>query len=139
MCGDKNAARGNLWAPADNIVKSSKEIVQEGKDYSIRMLSSTDPHIGQIGSTSLLPALWRTDFLLEFIEDDWTFDAIELPGQHKFIAQSKWHSVGILPGLFESCHLCYTADKSVVKLSTILNAEDRAYTAQFVPGGFRIE
>jgi len=138
MLEDKNAARGNLWAPADNAVKSSKEIVQEGEGYSIRRLSSADPNIGQIGASSLLPALWRTDFLLEFIEDGWTFDAVELPGQYKFMAQRKWHSVGMLPGLFDSCHLCYTADKSIVKLSTLADEEDRAFVAQFVPEGRRI-
>lgn len=131
MLEDSCAARGNLWAPADNVVKSSDEIVQEGEGYSIRMLSSKIH--GQIGATSLLPALWRMDFLLEFIEDGWTFDAVELPGQYKFMAQSKWHSVGMLPGIFDSCHLCYTADRNEVRLSTIKNEEDRAFVAQFVP------
>jgi len=133
MMDDSHAARGNLWAPADNSVKSSNDILREGDGFSIRKLPSTDQHIGQIGSSSLLPALWRKDFLLEFIEDGWTFDAIEYPGQHKFMAQNKWYSVAMLPGLVETCHMCYTSDKRIVRLSTILNEEDRAYVSQFVP------
>lgn len=136
MIRDCCVARGNIWAPADKTVMSSKELLCEGEGFSILKLSSKIH--GQIGATSLLPALWRRDFLLEFVEDDWTLDAIELPGQYKFMAQSKWYSVGILPGLFYECHLCYTADRNEVRLSTIKNKEDRAYVAQFVPEGSRM-
>lgn len=131
MIEDSRVARGNIWAGAENIIKSSQEILCEGDGFSIRKLSSKDH--GQIGATSLLPALWRKDFLLEFIEDNWTMDALELPGQYKFMAQSKWYSVGMLPGVFDDCHLCYTADRSEVRLSTIKNGEDRAFVAQFIP------
>ena len=96
-----------------------------------------DPHIGQIGATSLLPALWRRDFLLEFAEDDWTFDHIEL-AQDKFYRQTKWHSVGILPGPFVDGHVCYTASPNEARLSTIPNEEDQAFVAQFVPAGYQI-
>jgi len=136
MIKDHRVVRGNIWAGADNTVKSSKELLHEGEGFSIWKLSDKDH--GQIGSTSLLPALWRKDFLLEFIEDNWTMDAIEFPGQKKFAAQNEWYSVGILPGVFHSCHLCYTADRREVRLSTIQNEEDRAFVAQFIPEGSRI-
>jgi len=136
MIGDCRVARGNIWAGADNIVKSSGELLYEEDGCSIMKLSSKDH--GQIGATSLLPALWRKDFLLEFIEDSWTFDALELPGQYKFMAQDKWYSIGMLPGVFDECHLCYTRDRYEVKLSTIKDEEDRTFVERYVPEGRRI-
>lgn len=138
MIRNKTAARGNLWAGADKGVQSCRDYVQAGTGYSIRRLPKEDPEIASIGTTSLLPAIWRTDFLLDFIEDDWSLDAIESKGPAKFIYQSKWYSVAMLPGLFDPCHLCYTADQSEVRLSTIPDAEDRAFVSQFVPIGSRI-
>lgn len=137
MAEHANVARGNLYAAVDSIAISSRDMLHEGDGFSIRKLSSKQH--GQIGATSILPAIWRKDFLLEFIEDAWTFDAIELPGQHKFMAQDKWYSIAMLPGLYKCCHLCYTAHKNLVRLSTIPNMEDRAFVAQFVPEGFRRE
>lgn len=133
-------ARGNLWSQADNSVKNALEWDPRGKGgFGILDLPKDDPHIGQIGCASLLPALWRKDFLLEFIEDGWTFDQVESTGQHKFAAQDKWHSVAMLPGLFDSCHLCYTSDATIARTSTIPDAEDRAFVERFVPAGMRIE
>lgn len=131
-------ARGNLWAEADHVC-SAGELVVHGEGYEIRKLPRDDPQIGQIGCTSLLPALWRKDFLLDFIEDRWTFDTIEYPGQRKFERQRKWFSVALLPGLFTSCHLMYTGAPNVARLSTIPDPEDRAFVAQFVPSGYRVE
>jgi len=136
MIKDHRVARGNIWAGADNTVKAAQDILYEGEGFSIRKLSSKDH--GQIGATSGMPALWRKDFLLEFIEDSWTFDALELPGQYKFMAQDKWYSIGMLPGVFDECHLCYTADRNEVRLSTIKNEEDRTFVERFVPEGRRI-
>jgi len=133
MIRDCRVARGNIWAGADNIVKSSKELLYEEEGCSIMKLSSKDH--GQIGATSLLPAFWRKDFLLEFIEDSWTMDALELPGQYKFMAQNEWYSVGMLPGAFNECHLCFTADRNGVRLSTIKDEEDRAFVERYVPEG----
>lgn len=134
MLKDQRAARGNLWSEGNNVVLPHP-IVEEGEGYSIRTLPKNDPHVGQLGSTSLLPALWSTEFILEFADDSWTLDAMERYGQDKFIAQDKWHSVSMVPGLMDTFHLCYTATPNEVRLSTILNAEDRAYVSRYVPQG----
>jgi len=135
MMEHTNVARANLKMCHENAVRDCGVLLYEYPELSIVRIPDTDLHIGQLGASSLNPALWRKDFLLEFIEDDWTFDAIEYPGQHKFMAQSKWHSIGTLPALMNYSHLCFTAQPRVVWLSSIPDDEDGAFVAQFVPEG----
>jgi hypothetical protein len=128
-------SRGNLWSDVDNQVKTYGELVWTDGAFSIVRLPKS---IGGVGCSHLMPAIWSKDFLLEFIEDQWSFDAIELPGQYKFQRQEKWHTVGTIPSLFDICHLCYTADKTEARLSTIRNEQDRQYVRQFVPKEYTI-
>jgi len=132
-----NIARGNLWAEIQERVRYYP-IVFGQAGLSIHYISADDPHIAGIGSTHLIHALWSREFLLGFIEDGWTLAAVERDGPTKFRKQGHWTSIATYPGLVSLCHLCYTAAPNEVRLSTIEDAEDRAYVAQFVPGGYRI-
>lgn len=138
MEDDIFAARGNLWSDADDCLRFCQDVVMLGASFRILRLPRNDPYIGQIGATSLMPALWRKDFLLEFFDDGWTLDGIELPGQHKFEQQGKWHSVALVPGMMTCCHLCYTATPGEARLSTIPDPADRAFVRQFVPKEMRV-
>jgi len=140
MARDENVARGNLWSGAQWTIQNAKGKIIFGDDlFEIKVLDPLDPDVGQIAATSLMPALWRRDFLLDFIEDDWFLDSIELPGQTKFAEQNHWYSVGTFPGLVDYCHMCYTSDKKIVRTSTIPDAEDRAFVEALVPQEFNIE
>lgn len=147
MLEHPGVARGNLYSGDPprrwefaSLIKHHGELLFEDPRLSILKIPA-DNHslIGQMGSTSLNPGLWRRDFLLEFVEDAWWLDSIELPGQYKFIAQDKWYSVATLPPLMDVCHLHYTSSPEMIKLSEIKNEEDRKFVERFVPEGFAIE
>lgn len=130
---DKPIARANLWDNAQWQIEH--EIQGEKEDFNIVRL---DPKKGQIGCTSLMPALWSRDFLIEFIEDDWQLDMIELPGEKKFLRQDKWHSIGTFPGLLNIAHLCYTSDHKLARTSS-LKDEDLKYVTPYLPENFTID
>jgi hypothetical protein len=134
MINNPDVARGNLSGYDGQIVHQEKLVDIDG--LGIYKISKFDPHIGLIGSTSLNPALWNREFLLEFIEDDWPLDKIEIPGNIKFQNQSKWYSIGTVPSLLESSHLCYTSQQNVVRLSEV-NDEDKHLIT--IPDGFEID
>ncbi len=139
MCRDK-IARGNLWDEVEGGLVGHPlvwEIDNYDKPNIKFRIVKIPKEIGQIGCTSLMPALWSKDFLLEFIEDQWTLDAIELPGQHKFLAQDSWYSIGSVPSLFKVGHICYTADSTEARLAGI-KEEDRCFIEPFVPKEFHI-
>ena len=75
---------------------------------------------------------------MEFVEDEWALDAIEIPGQYKFADQGKWFSVCTTPSLLEVCHLCYTRDKNVVELTSVKDEKDRELISKYIPYGFRV-
>ena len=137
MAGNCHVARGNLWAGAQWQIQPFP-VILEHPGFTIHKLPATGSGIGAVGSTTLLPALWRVDFLLDFIEDDWPLDRIESIGPTKFSQQSWWYSIATFPGLFDMCHLLLTASPYLARLSTIPNVQDRAYVAQFVPEGYEL-
>jgi hypothetical protein len=143
MLGNERVSRGHLCASYESQIKNCEEVLWSDPDLSIVKIPYMNQHIGQLGATSLTPALWRRDFLLEFIEDGWTWDNIELPGCNKFMAQaqwySRWYAIGTIPCLLPTGHLCYTSDKRIVRISNIPNEEDRAFVTQFAPGWAKLE
>lgn len=68
-----------------------------------------------------MPAIWNKQFLLEFIEDNWQFDTIEMPGALKFSQENKnrWRSVGTYPAQWKSAHLIFTRDTNLVELTML--------------------
>jgi hypothetical protein len=137
VLSDSRVARANLWANAQWRIRNFP-VVSSHPGLSIHSLSADDPSLGAIGSTHLIHALWNKRFLLSFMEDGWALDAVERDGPAKFRKQSHWYSIGTFPGLFNTCHLCYTADPTEVRLSTILKETDREYVAQYIPEGMWI-
>ncbi len=130
---NNKVARCNLWDAVEGQINNYP--VEKSIDgLNIVKIPKED---GQIGCTSLMPALWNKEFLLEFIEDTWQLDHIELPGQHKFLAQNTWYSIGSVPSLFRVGHTCYTADLKEARVSTI-KEEDRCFIEPFVPKEFNI-
>ena len=134
MLDHANVARCNLWADAQWQIRDFP-VIAEYPGLSIHKLPGNDPGLGSIGSTHLAHALWSKDFLVEFIEDQWTFDMIESKGPEKFCRQQRWYSIGTFPGLVNICHLCFTADQNEVRLSTIPDVRDREYVSRFIPEG----
>jgi len=145
MLEHDDVARGNLYSGTTGLdvaceVRRHGELLNRDPWlFILKIPADNTSVISQMGSTSLLPALWRKDFLLEFIEDQWWLDEIELPGQYKFMAQDKWYSVTTLPSLMDVCHLHFTSRPEMVKLSEIKNEGDRQFVEQFVPWGFVVE
>ncbi len=139
MIDDTRVARGNLSTSPQWHIQHCNDVLCTYPELSIVKIPSDHPHIGQIGSSSLnSPSLWRRDFLLEFIQDDWQFDNIEVPGCNIFAEQNKWYSIGTISAIVDVCALCYTRDPTEVWLSHIPCAEDREYISRFVPEGFKI-
>lgn len=133
---DKPIARGNLFGYDGQLVHQEKLTSLGG--LGIYKVSPFDQHIGLIGSTSLNPAIWNKEFLLEFIEDDWPLDRIEIPGHSKFKQQNKWYSIGTVPSIVQMSHLCYTAAPNLVRLSEMKD-EDKHYVEPFIPKGYEID
>lgn len=138
-----SVARANLWSDVQEQIKNQvteniSALLGIYEELMIIKLDQYNQHIGQIGSTSLMPALWSKAFLMEFIEDNWTLDNIELPGQKKFAEQSKWFSIGTHPGLLQIAHLCFTSDLNMVRL-TQMKDEDKEIVIPHIPQHFRIE
>ena len=144
MGRDNKIARGNLYRGGhDEIIdgiatEDPSAVLYNENGLKIVRISPTNRHIGQLGSTSGMPALWSRGFLLEFVEDEWALDAIEIPGQYKFADQGKWFSVCTTPSLLEVCHLCYTRDKNVVELTSVKDEKDRELISKYIPYGFRV-
>jgi hypothetical protein len=141
-------ARGNLCVDFQNqinniMIQDPKTILYQEDDISIVYISPFNPHIGTVGATHLMPALWNKQFLLEFMEDKWSFDAIEMPGAKKFTQQTKdnknkWRSVGTNPAQFTTAHLIYTRDTNLVEL-TQLKPEDRPLVQPYIPNSLRVK
>ncbi len=144
MGSGEKVARGNLYDGGhDGIVNGIAQedpsaVLHDENGMKIIRISPTNQHIGQLGSTSGMPALWSRKFLLEFVEDGWALDALELPGQHKFAKQGEWFSVCTTPSLLEVCHLCYTRDKRAVELTSVKDEKDRELISKYIPSGFRV-
>jgi len=140
MVENPNVARANLWNAVQEQIKShcaeSTDRLMEtvGEMKIIKIATS----MGQIGSTSLMPAIWSKQFIIEFMGDDWQLDHIEVPGQKRFEEQSKWFSIGTHPGLLQIAHLCYTRDLKKVHL-TQLKEEDRPIFRAHIPPDFSVE
>lgn len=142
MLREGNIARGSLDRFADSIVQqiATSEPGSVRLDDGIKIVRVRPDHkgIGQLGASSLKMAVWSRKFLLEFVEDGWTFDAIELPGQHKFIRQyPAWESVCPLPSLISVAHLCYTRAQDVVEAKW-LKEEDRSVVVEAIPPNFKM-
>jgi hypothetical protein len=143
MLKHTDVARGNLFNEVqgqikNQVIEDPERLLKQYQDFQIIKLDPHNPHIGQIGTTSLMPAMWNKEFIMDFMEDDWQLDHIELPGQHKFIEQSKWYSIGTYPGLFQIAHLCYTSDPEMARL-TQMKEEDREIVRPHIPKNFRVE
>ncbi len=138
-----NIARGNVCSGFDShIMSDGSNILHREGEASIVYVSPSNQHISTIGATNLLPALWNKQFLLEFMEDHWSFDVIEMPGTVKFAKQTKegtnkWISVGIVPAPWRTAHLIYTRDTNLVEL-TMLNQEDRQLVQPHIPSTLRV-
>lgn len=139
MLKHADVARGNLYSGAEAQIKGhAQEHPEDIVKYQEIDIVKLPKSIGQIGSTSLLPAMWSREFILEFMGDNWQLDHIELPGQHEFEKQSKWHSIGTVPALFDIAHLCYTSDLEMARL-TQMKEEDREIVRPHIPKNFKVE
>jgi len=153
-------ARGNLHFARNYEDQFKKYINTYTSDVLVRInnfyiskISCYHELLSQIGSTSLLPALWNRKFLLEFIEDHWSFDKLELPGQYKFMGhkhdhncpygsyvewdRKNWFSVCTYPALYDNAHLCFTRAQDLVEIKN-LKKEDKEYVMPYVPEELRI-
>lgn len=113
-------------------------ILSQDQDLKIAKLSPVHPKLALLGATSLMPAIWNKQFLIEFMEDGWSFDKIEMPGQWKFVKQNKWYSAGTVPSLEEVAHLMFTHDQSFIDISAI-KKEDQHLVSPYVPVGFKVK
>jgi hypothetical protein len=149
MLGHPDVARGNLFSGNAEITPNRGDVARLTRDLGrvlqddprlsiLTIPANTVSVISNLCCTTLVPAIWSKEFLLDFIEDDWGFDSIELPGKYKYKKQDRWHSILTLPALLDVAHLCYTGAPTMVKLSEIVDDEDREYVAQFVPDRFEV-
>jgi hypothetical protein len=126
----------------NNMLENPKDILYQENDLSIVYISPFDKHIGLVGSTHLMPAIWNKEFLLEFIEDKWTWDATERPGCHKFEEQTRqnknrWKSVATYPSQFILAHLLYTRDPNLVELRWV-KEEDKQLVQPYIPSNLKV-
>lgn len=142
-----SVARGDICTEFEDGVHNAgvddpSSVLYNVDGHEIIRISPFNPHIGLIGCTHLMPALWRRDFLLGFVEDQWRMDQIEIPGSYKFAdatkaGTNKWYSVGMWPGQLKIAHLIYSRDTTAVELSRI-KPEDRDLVRAHVTSDLRI-
>ena len=98
------------------------------------------PTHSQLGATSGLLALWRKDFLREFMENHWTFANWELDGQRKMIEDisNRWFSVTPNQPPVSINHVCVTAAPFFARL-TGLTEEDKQMARTYIPPGWQVE
>ena len=132
-------ARTHLWSGMGEGGRR-EDVIQEIDGMVVNRVSPYDPHIGQLGATSGLLAIWNKEFLNYYFTDGWTWADLELSTE-RFAKEEydtgRWYSVITDPALVDINHVCLTAKKELAKIES-LNDEEKQYARQFIPEGYEI-
>ncbi len=132
-------ARTHLWKGMGEKGRS-EDVIKEVAGMVVNRVSPYDKHIGQLGATSGLLAIWSKKFLNHYYRDEWTWADLELSTEifaKEEYETGNWYSVITDPALVDINHVCLTRKKELAKIES-LKDDEKEYARQFIPEGYEI-